>query len=195
MRIKTVGTARKVKPCLFPWTLINNDNQDFRFSYINGQTWIISMTSAMQLSLFSDSQLFRFVLPSRTWKEGSQQMLIKLMPQEIKQSTTISSEKQHSRTNGKVGSIHLNDCDCEYQKLTSWFSSSNTNNTLLILNIPKSADHTVSWRQNPVLLNLFQIGKPEHCRKSWRIEAYLHAILDTFGQSIGSSTAVTPSLE
>lgn len=44
-------------------------------------------------------------------------MLIMLMPCEIKQSTTISSEKQHNCTNGKVNSIHLNASDCEYRRI------------------------------------------------------------------------------
>jgi hypothetical protein len=53
---------------------------------------------------------------------------------------------------------------------------------------------TVIWRQNPVLLILFQMGNSEEHKKSWKIFAYVHDIFDTFGQSIGSSTAVTPSL-
>lgn len=54
--------------------------------------------------------------------------------------------------------------------------------------------HTVSWRQNPELFNLFHKGKHDCRRNSWKIEAYLQEILETFGQSTGSSTAVTPSL-
>lgn len=64
--------------------------------------------------------------------------------------------------------------------------------TRYIIKITKSG--TVNWRQNPVLLILFHTGKTEAWRKSWKIEAYLQEILETFGQLTGSSTAVTPSL-
>lgn len=55
-------------------------------------------------------------------------------------------------------------------------------------------EHTVNWRQNPELSTLFHAGKHDNCRKSWNIIAYLQDIAETFGQSTGSSTAVTPSL-
>jgi hypothetical protein len=53
----------------------------------------------------------------------------------------------------------------------------------------------VNWRQNPELSILLHKGKLDDCRKSWNIRAYLQEISETFGQSTGSSTAVTPSLE
>jgi hypothetical protein len=58
----------------------------------------------------------------------------------------------------------------------------------------ESRKYTVNWRQNPQFLNLFQTGKSLSCRNSWKIAAYLHAMVEIFGQSTGSSTAVTPSL-
>lgn len=58
----------------------------------------------------------------------------------------------------------------------------------------ESNEYTVNWRQNPQFLNLFQTGNSVCCRNSWKIAAYLQAMVEIFGQSTGSSTAVTPSL-
>lgn len=63
-----------------------------------------------------------------------------------------------------------------------------------IYNIDKRRLYTVNWRQNPLFSSLFHIGNTEDCRNSWKIKAYSEDILDTFGQLIGSSIAVIPSL-